>query len=172
MTTRYGRDYEATKHLPLTGVAKLIRARLKSRWPEYRFSVRTSHRGARSMTVELTSGWAGDVYSPAWLAKERLLPHDNAPRPFLYSAPARTLLRDVESEVEAFNFDGSEPESDYFHVRFYGEVRFRAGVVDAAKSRLEARLLATLQDARVALLAGDKGHVLRVLETLEGSVQS
>jgi hypothetical protein len=163
--TRYGALYEETKHLPLKGVAALVRKRLKARWPTCRFSVRCGP--GRSLIVEVVGGWNEDVIHPARLAREALLPHHDRTRASLYGRAARQLLAEAEALVAEYNFDGSEPQSDYFHVRFYAEVRFDYDVAAAAKVRTLALLAAGLEDAKVAVAAGDVAHALRFIDALE-----
>jgi hypothetical protein len=165
--TRYGALYEETKRLPLKGVAALVRRRLKAEWPTCTFSVRCGR--GKSLFVEVTRGWRDDVVGSAYLVREALLPHDGNTRASLYGRAARDCLAAVERLIAEYNFDGSEPQSDYFHVRFYASVSFSFDVTQAARVRTLQRLEATLVDAKVALRAGDTAHVYRVLEALEAA---
>ena len=162
---RSGEAYEETKHLPLKGLAVLLRARLRELWPMQRFSVRCGR--GRMLTVTIASGWDADVLSPAWLAKERLLPHHTEPRVSLHAGPAAELLRGVDREVARYNFVEEVPYSDYLNVRFHSDVVFSSKLETTAAAATVARLQATLEDARVAQRSGDAAHLVRVVEALE-----
>lgn len=163
--TRYGEAYEATKHLPLTGLAQLLRARFRELWPAQRFSVRCGR--GRILTVTITGGWKADVLNPAWLAKERLLPHHTEPRVSLHASAAAELLRAVEREVARYNFVEEMPYSDYLNVRFTPDVVFSSKLEASAADATLKRLHATLEDARVAQRSGDTAHLARVVEALQ-----
>lgn len=159
---RLGEAYEETKHLPLK---ELLRARFRELWPLQRFSVRCGR--GRMLTVSIAGGWAADVLRPAWLAKERQLPHHTEPRVSLHAAPAAELLRTVEREVARYNFVEEVPYSDYLNVRFHSDVVFSSKLETTAAAATVARLQATLEDARVAQRSGDTAHLVRVVEALE-----
>lgn len=162
---RVGDAYEETKQLALKELAALLRTRLRKLWPAQRFSV-TCGRG-RMLVVTITGGWKADILSPAWLAKERLLPHHTEPRVALHAAPAAELLRRVEREVARYSFVEEQPYSDYLNVRFHSDVVFSSKLEEMAAAVTVVRLQATLEDARVAQRSGDTAHLVRVVEALE-----
>lgn len=166
---RVGEAYEETKELALKDLAALLRKRLRGLWPAQRFSVK-SGRG-RMLVVTITGGWKADILSPAWLAKERLLPHHNEPRVAVHAAPAAVLLRSVEREVARYNFVEEQPYSDYLNVRFHLDVVFWSQLETTAAAATLERLRATLEDARVAQRSGDTAHLVKVLEALDTEAQ-
>lgn len=163
-----GEAYEETRHLSLRELALLLRARLRELWAMHRFSVRCGR--GRMLTVTIAS-WEGDVLSPAWLAKVRLLPHHTEPRVSLHPGPAAELLRGVEREVARYNFVEEVPYSDSLNVRFHSDVVFSSKLETTAAAATVARLQATLEDARVAQRSGDIGHLVRVVEALESEAR-
>ncbi len=58
--------------------------------------------------------------------RDALEPHAYHPNCLpLFTDGARALLARVEQVTAAYNYDGSDIASDYFHVDFYGHARFR-----------------------------------------------
>jgi hypothetical protein len=123
--TKYGSKYDEVKSLTTTEIAKRIRADIKAALdngclPMAKYSVRTEYfSGGSSIHVhvkELTfcpytqayldadkAAWRGfndTTYVGAWLQAKKA----------------------VERIVAAYNYDGSEPMIDYFHVNFYSSV--------------------------------------------------
>lgn len=162
---RVGEAYEETKHLPLKALAVLLRARFRELWPLQRLSVRCGR--GRMLTVTITGGWQGDILSPAWLVKERLLPHHTEPRVSLHAPAAAELVHAVEREVARYNFVEEMPYSDYLNVRFTPDVVFSSKLEASAADATLKRLHATLEDARVAQRSGDTAHLARVVEALQ-----
>lgn len=114
-----GSKYEQTKSMSKAEIAKLIRADLKSAFPGIKFSVRTSHfSGGGSIDIEIKSLPAGmrvrnpDNRHPVtgqhqWMTDEAI-----------------ALEKGIKAVADAYNFDHSDLMADYFHVRFYCEVKF------------------------------------------------
>lgn len=112
-----GNKYEASKGLTTTEIAKAIRHDLKNQQAAgnlnkvLKFSVKTAYfAGGSSIRVNIKG--AGEVRSPdAWGRN-------------VYTEEAKKALDVVEAVVNSYNFDGSDTMTDYFHVRFYGNVDF------------------------------------------------
>ncbi len=124
MNNAEGSKYESTKDLGITEIAKLIRADIKAAITsgdlpaDSAASVRIQRfSGGQSVSVVLTvpgivrvaeeeadAGRANRVSKP-WLTR------------VAYNAEAT-----IENILSAYNFDRSDTQSDYFHVRFYTHV--------------------------------------------------
>lgn len=61
-----------------------------------------------------------------------------------YTEQAAALLEKIKVMLSAYNFDDSDSQTDYFHVKFYGDVKF-----DWQEERVEReRVLANIQSAQ------------------------
>lgn len=142
----YGTKYASTKDLSRVEVAKLIRADIKDAVkagtiPAAKYSVTCeSFAGGGSIDVRIADvKKAGFVlWNPLRLAWDTQNPHSglcDAPSEarWLHSEEARALLDAVKAIVDAYNFDGSDSQTDHFHVRFYGQVEFSWRWADAKK---------------------------------------
>lgn len=144
----YGSNYEDTKDLDITEVAKRVKKQLRSEYPGYKWSVRTNrYSGGQSLNVEIREVPDDlQLYNPEWLSEfieTGRYPH----RVEKYTEEARELLKAVERLVESYNYDGSDLQTDYFNVRFYKSVEFSRKVEEgrreaavAAKEEEEATL--------------------------------
>lgn len=57
-----------------------------------------------------------------------------------YTAEAATILERVEQMLQSYNFDDSDSMTDYFHVNFYGHVKFDWCEESAERARILAEL--------------------------------
>lgn len=131
----YGSKY--VKGLSTKAIAALVRADIKAALktgglPRGKYSVRTSYGTTTSSIsvsiseVMFTDGETEetlDVFNPERLRADRDQPHVFCPTPWMSDA-ARDLTTTIERMVEAYNFDGSDSQSDCFHVNFYAHVDF------------------------------------------------
>lgn len=137
----YGAKYEQTKGLRRVEIAKLIRADIKAavaagELPKVSYSVRASG-GGNSIHVRI-----------AWKAR----PVGDRPAIERYTAETRALRSAVEQIVEAYNYDCSDLQSDYFDVRFYGSVDIEEDG-DAMVTELRSAAAAALIDPEVLAVA-------------------
>lgn len=124
----YGNKYEATKGMNRAQLAKLIREDIKAAvkagaLPKAKYSVRKrDFSGGGSIDINVSH-----VEEPGFVLfnPERVrfdIEHDS--REFtrlpLYSERMASVLKACEDIMRAYNYDGSDISSDYFHVRFYG----------------------------------------------------
>lgn len=126
--TTYGSKYN--KDLNIKAIAALVRADIKAAvkdgaLPAAKYSVRLERfSGGRALDVTV-SGLPFEL-----LNEERALADHDAPRAFsrinLHSVGAMSVERQLERIMAAYNFDGSDIQSDYFHVNFYAHIRFDA----------------------------------------------
>ena len=132
----YGPKYD--RDLDVREIAKLVRADMKAasgpiphRLPGgFKAGVRISRYSmGRSIDVTIKTVPGVTVRNPARVEFEasggstytRDMP---AEARFIHTAEARAILAQVKAIVDAYNFDGSDVQSDYFHVNFYSDVRF------------------------------------------------
>jgi hypothetical protein len=96
-----GSKYEEVKGMDIKDIAKLIRADLKRELPELKTSVRIERYSmGRSCNVHVTM----DKYPT----------HEE-------QDPIRTTIRKI---TDQYNYDNSDPMTDYFNVSFYSNVSF------------------------------------------------
>jgi hypothetical protein len=132
MTNRSeGSKYVATKNLRDTEIAKLIRGDIKAAiaagdLPKgLKCSVRTSGSSTHSaIDITVTAVPAGFLYwTEAFLVHDLMHPHvcfdgDRT------TEEAQAIVRKLEQIHGAYNFDNSDSQTDYFHVRYYGGANF------------------------------------------------
>ena len=128
--TTYGLKYD--KALSTTEIAKRLRqdvkaARENGELPrELRLSVKTKYFSQGSSIDVSIVAWPDNllIFDPERIILEHDNPatfHDETNNP-IYTAEGLALIRKLEGMLRVFNFDGSQPQSDYFHVNFYGSV--------------------------------------------------
>lgn len=133
-----GTKYAATKDMGRAELKALILGELKAavkagELPKCKLSMREG-RGSFSLTVTVS-----DVSFPI-LNAERVRLDETQPNTFVeeYRCPrltseASSLLKRISAMVEAYNYDRSDIQTDYFNVRFYLHVEFKAAEVEAQK---------------------------------------
>jgi len=114
-----GSQYQATKHLNVKEVAKLVRNDLKDPVFEgLKFSVRIDRfAGGQSLDVTVMD-------APADFVVENPNYDRNDHRSSRYSDNAVALLKVVERVVNKYNYDDSNGMIDYFSTNFYSSVSF------------------------------------------------
>jgi hypothetical protein len=125
----YGSKYQA--RLDVAEIAKRLRLELKAAikdgsLPKATYSVRIRRfAGGRSIDVCIDDVPFA-IHNAERLKHDVLTPYDYLPDRLLprYSPEAVDLLKKVKARVDAYNFDGSDIQTDYFHVNFYGNVNF------------------------------------------------
>ena len=159
-TIKYGAKYDKT--LTTAAIAKLVRADLKAavaagELPAGKYSVTSSRGGGHSIDVRMSALAVRVVHNGYRLRHDRdtpysVLSHEEA---WLYSIEVRTAIEQVERIVAAYNFDGSDIQTDYFHVNFYSHVsidtEFGIATRDAetASCDLECAHLDEIRSARL-----------------------
>ena len=121
-----GAQYESTKDLDVADIAKLIRADIKAakKRGDLPKSLKTSVRisryaGGQSLDVTVKGGIP--VHTEAYLRWYRAGDY-RTDTPDRYVPSFKALKAALKAIVEAYNFDGSDLMTDYFNVRFYGDV--------------------------------------------------
>lgn len=119
MTRTLGTLYQDTADLDVAAIAKLVRRDIKvavdgGGLPAARYSVRISRfSGGQSLDVTI-SGQPFDAF-------ETVVDYQGWERRH-YTAEAQALVEHVKRIVSAYNYDGSDPMTDYYDVRFYSNV--------------------------------------------------
>lgn len=143
-----GSRYNETANMDITEIAKIlrsdIRAAIKSgEFPKgLKFSARIDRfSGGKSLHVYLSSlGDGGTILNPARVKLDRDEPHhtyspwDAKP----YTATASRVMAAIKSMMNSFNYDDSDTMTDYFHVRFYGDVTIDWRAEDEEKKAILA----------------------------------
>lgn len=159
----YGEKYDA--NLSTTQVAALVRGQIKAavkagELPAGKYSVRSSSYSMGSSINIRISGLSGQVFEPEYLTNgDKYL---NGPsvedatgwhRPSRYAAPVLVAVKKVEEMLAAYNHDGSDIQSDYFDVKFYGHVSVETTVAEEQVAR-EALAAAASASAEVVTFTG------------------
>ena len=115
METKYGTKYKSKKDVK--EIAKDIRKDIKAELPEVKVSVKIERfAGGRSIDVDIKKlPNESEIINPEYNFEE---PNGQS----RYTKKGQGLLDKVQAIVDAYNFDGSDTQSDYFHVNFYGHV--------------------------------------------------
>lgn len=142
-----GSKYQATRDLDIAEIAKLVRKDLKAAQAAGELPADA----ALSVTIDRYSGGQslGVVVSgmpDTWTYNQPGLEPDYAeyvPAHGGMTDEATAVLRKIEGLVFAYNYDGSDIQSDYFNVRFYSSVKIRderwQRFADEEKARKAAR---------------------------------
>lgn len=167
-----GTKYQATKNLGAVEIAKLIRADIKAATKAgelpagLKLSIRSDYNSINVRIVALpfnpiSASWA--ALTPAeqqeyWNAQRKLT--DEAKR-------IQAVLTAIHG---AYNYDGSDIQSDYFNVRYYGSVSFDWGLLRQAEIDAVA-CVPTMADyvaaAAEAQLVAENGELLAYLAQRE-----
>ena len=166
---KYGAKYEES--VDLAEVAKRIRKDIAARvkdgtLPAAKYGVRISrYSQGQSLDVRI-SGLPFDIVNPARVRQDVFEP--NAwPTLVRHTNLANCVLEDVRAIVDAYNFDGSDPQTDYYHTNFYGTVDFGGPQEDREwailRSKYEAEKALELAPVRAANLAAHEAVTRRNL---------
>lgn len=138
---QYGSKYDET--LDVAEIAKRVRTDLKAL-----IKTGTIPKGKYSVTIQRFSGGCSlrvrldQLISPhLMLNPERVKFEQENPHAFpgnlpQFSPTGRALLDTVEAVVNAYNFNGSNTESDYWNVNFYDSVAFDSGFLRAQRATI------------------------------------
>lgn len=155
-TITHGSKYEQTKGLRTVEIAKLIRADIKAaiQAGELPKGLKTSVRyesfaGGCAIRVSVTAVPDDFVYwRPEFIAFEAANPHTFFQGERV-TEEAKALLAKLKEIHSAYNFDGSDIQSDYFHVRYYGDVKFGWEIERDDRKRTIERMAAHTKAAAV-----------------------
>jgi len=136
MRNAIGNKYEATKDEPATAIAKRIRTDIRAAVragdlpAELRVSVRTDRSTYHeSIRMEVTA-YDGPICNRVWFARkmtgEHLLLNDCN----RHGVEADALLAKLTAIGDAYNYDKSEPETDYWNTRFFQTVDYALALTE------------------------------------------
>jgi hypothetical protein len=120
----YGSKYE--RDLDVVEIAKRVRKELKAELPKgTKCSVRIDRfSGGQSISLKVDAV-PFPIVNPEYVCREVLEPHtyhqDAIGR---WTPEAVALLAQADAILSAYNFDGSDSQTDYYHVNFYGHADF------------------------------------------------
>ncbi len=162
----YGSKHDSS--LNITEIAKRVRADIKAAIKSdelpagLKCSVRISRYSmGQSLTVSVKAAPGIELINPAFIAAKAA---DGVNWPcdiHQTSDEARALLEDLRAIVAAYNYDGSDMMTDYYHVNFSGSVDIswkllrdlEAAAVEKASSKPVVRLRADFSEVPALHLA-------------------
>jgi hypothetical protein len=121
-----GSKYKDTQGLDVKELAALVRADIKeaiksNQLPKGKYSVRIErYSGGRSINVSISDFEFPIIDREGYLASKT----GYDPRVSRYTRIATLALKAVDRILNQYNFDDSDSQTDYFHVRFYGDAKF------------------------------------------------
>lgn len=161
-----GSKVEATKGLHGAALNKVMAAAINAKLPkEFRVTLRGRSGGSGitatikgckqiwnpervHIDAERAKGGKTDTRWDSWYWLNKEHP--------LHAPEAEMLLAFVERELQAYNWDGSDIQTDYFDVRFYLTVEFNRAEAAAQKTAILAEKLTTeIQALERAAVAND-----------------
>ena len=127
----YSTRYEETKELSHKELAKLIRKEVRIYMQQYnkkyKISVKLSSYNSIDIYVEFVE--IANPYSKGFtnsiIANENSYMHNDCMHK-MYNNEIITIIRDLENIRKAFNYDGSDLQTDYFDARYYGSTDFNS----------------------------------------------
>jgi hypothetical protein len=141
MERTYGKSYDKAK--TAKEIAALVRGQIKAdvkagRLPDAKYSVRYSaYSMGRSIDVSIEpTANVADWINVRWADEQARNPH-RWTETSQYSALATGVIKTLEAMLGAHNHDGSDSQTDYYDVKFYGSVQLRLG--DATARVVESR---------------------------------
>lgn len=159
----YGSKYAETEGLRTAEIAKRIRADIKAavaegRLPRAKYSVVTdvySMGSSINVRISKVERQGFTLLNPGRLRWDLENPHLGhwacpADHMALYSPEATAVRAAVEAIMAAYNYDGSEPETDYYNVRFHGRAAFASDYEAELREVEEAAVKAALAAAKAA----------------------
>lgn len=140
----YGSKYDGTLNVRV--IAKMVRADIKTATgtiphllPKGLKAAVKIRRYSMGQSIDVTIKVAPGVtvLNPTRLAEEIAAPHVCSRLP-IHTDEARAILDAVKVIVEAYNFDGSDIQTDYFHVNFYSDVKFDYAIEGEERDAIKA----------------------------------
>jgi hypothetical protein len=140
--TKYNKDLSTTQ------IAALIRLEIKAAvksgiLPKAKYSVRSAHfAGGSSIDIRIKSP-SFTIMNPKRIELEtrdsryQWQTYESEPR---YTAEASSTLNKIKEILTHYNFDDSDSMTDYFHVNFYGGVKFDWRDENAERERVVATI--------------------------------
>ncbi|TET51335.1 MAG: hypothetical protein E3J64_07045 [Anaerolineales bacterium] len=140
-----GSKYAETKDLDLAEIAKLVRADIKAavKAGDLPKGTKTSVRISRysmgqSLTATITECPGLIVANPDRVRFDLDDPHGHTTLPLL-SPDATRVVGVVQDITDSYNYDSSDPASDYYNVRFYGGAGFCSEFEERSRDEIRSR---------------------------------
>ncbi len=194
MTQRvYGEKY--SKDLNTTQIAALVRDEVKAavkagQLPKAKYGIRTHYyAGGSSIRIRI-SELPGQVFEPeyltrgdAYLSGPSVQGEDGWQRPSRYTPWVTKAVAKVSAMLAAYNYDGSDIQTDLYDVKFHADVAVRTTEAEEQAAR---EALATAKDyegeasmmkaeesepAGVVSIGAGRGNVIRLLPAAAESDQ-
>lgn len=127
----YGSKYAETKSFSTKDVAKRIRQYVKVAFPGWKFSIRSSYKNISVRITHIPDGIA--LFNPEWVAFTRANPHTHCTF-HRYSDQVRSVIDRINDELNSYNYDKSDLQSDYFDTKFYTSIGVDWQVESAARA--------------------------------------
>lgn len=122
--------------------------------------------GGCSINARITA-FVGALLNPAAVLAQKLLPNEPLRYPRLTKEGARVVAV-LDALMADYNYDKSDPQSDYFNVRFYGDAEVHYEYAAQRKLELLAspQLAELLADLAITVAGRDLEMAKRTIETL------
>lgn len=118
-----GSNYERTAGMDIKELAKLIKEELNIYFPDWKFSVKISrYSGGQSMRISIVDMPYTPFSKEVDYAYKNNTHYDSHMRYEIYNEQYLKDYKKIKSITEQYNFDDSDTQSDYFHVRYYAFV--------------------------------------------------
>lgn len=137
--TQYNSKYN--RDLSIADITKAIRADLKAEFPGWKFSVRKNRYNSIAVEIQFAPV---SLFNPEWVkqTKEENYCYNEE----RFSILGKKLWNKIEQIADSYNFDGSDIQSDYFHVNYYLHVTidyyFQCSEVERIWNNYEVELAA------------------------------
>ena len=116
------RAFEGSKYTPgmtIKDIASAMRKYTKEKYPDCKFSITTkSFSGGSSISLALMESPHVAFVEPSSFT-DYSVNHYQIDRNSVLTAPIKEILADVYSELNSYNYDSSDPMTDYFDTNFY-----------------------------------------------------
>ncbi len=140
-----GSKYAETRDLDLAEIAKLVRVDIKAavKAGDLPKGIKTSVRISRysmgqSLNVTIKECPGLMVANPDRVRFDSDDPHGHTML-LLLSPDALEVLGVVQDIMDTYNYDSSDPASDYYNVRFYGHAGFCSDLAERSRDEIKAR---------------------------------
>lgn len=114
-----GSHYDHVRGLPIKEVAKLVREELKILFPDWKFSIRSSHNHIYIDIMDLPYNPCSPEYDAA-LKSDQVFRPDHYQK--YYTEQYEKDVKKIKGVMDQYNMDDSDIMSDYHHSHFYSNV--------------------------------------------------
>lgn len=137
-----GTKYEATKALDKAEIARLIRKDIAAaiaagELPAVATKVRSGRSGYMGTIDIVITAAPFCTANPARLMHDGCANGNAGPTPVLLSADASAVVKKIDEIANAYNYDNSEPVTDYYESRFFISVDYSTDLRIADREELQ-----------------------------------